>query len=73
MSEVIKRKKREQRYQISVDKFKAWFKEEPWLGMIVKSAKGKFFVIEDINRLKKNVLIARELKWYEMTGLKKKL
>ncbi len=58
-------------YEMKVRNFKKFFNQNPWSGMVIKTRKSRFFVVDEIKNNKDNedIILARELEWYEMTGL----
>lgn len=57
-------------YTMETQKFESKFGQKPWLGMIIKTKASRFFVIEEIKKKEKlQHVFARELDWYEITGI----
>ncbi|MBM26093.1 MAG: hypothetical protein CL760_10495 [Chloroflexi bacterium] len=57
-------------YTMETKKFELRFGQKPWLGMVIKTKASRFFVIEEIKKRKTlQHIYARELAWYEITGI----
>lgn len=57
-------------YTMETQEFESKFGQKPWLGMIIKTKASRFFVIEEIKKKEKlQHVFARELDWYEITGI----
>jgi Holliday junction resolvase len=57
-------------YTMETQKFESKFGQKPWLGMIIKTKASRFFVIEEIKKRETlQHVYARELAWYEITGI----
>ena len=63
-------KKTKKIYTMESQRFESKFGQEPWLGMVIKTKSSRFFVIEEIKKRKTlQHVYARELDWYEITGI----